>query len=245
MDPTQTVPLTPEQLQALYEAAQSGRVRWVNGAWVVDAPAETVEPAPVVAPVITPAVTAAPSVVKQSDGIIAASFDLSVPEFSGETAPTAITVDGVLPNPCAPGTVPNKFRPNAKRHNPDDLSEYVVDAIMRIESSLWDGWDTASNPQYAIRWTVTRTRYDSSSGIAGWSGKQELNISLDHSSYRHLRYWGTLAVDQALEICGYGSSFSSNQLRGAMKRAEERGWLEARHKAGHSNTWSIKQKNEG
>lgn len=245
--------MTPEQYKALVDAINLGKVQWNGTSWevppaVVEVASTVAEvvPAPVVVappPVSTPPAYAPPVVTRQTDGIIPTSFILSFAETVMSAGVDALTVDGVLPAPRNAGTVHPNFSPTAKRHSPDDLSEYVIDAIMRVENALWADWDGDTNhPRYKIRWAVTATRYDSSSSVAGWNESVthgETLIRMSDHGYRHLRHWGTLSVDDALERCGYGTSFSSNQLRSAMRRAEERGWLTNGGKAGHANTWVI------
>lgn len=249
--------MTPEQYKALVDAINLGKVQWNGTTWevppaVVEVASTVAEvvPVPVAAPPMP--VSAPPTVVynpgpvtRQTDGIIPTSFILSFAETVVSAAMDTIAVDGVLPAPRAAGTVHPNFSPTAKRHNPDDLSEYVIDALMRVENALWADWDGDTNhPRYKIRWSVTATRYDASSTIGGWGESGigpagETVIRMTDQGYRYLRHWGTLSLDDALERCGYGNNFSSNQLRSAMKRAEERGWLTSGGKSGHSNTWVI------
>lgn len=247
--------MTPEQYKALVDAINLGKVKWNGTSWevptaVVEVASTVAEVVPVPVAVAPPPVSMPPSyapaaVTKQTDGIIPTSFILSFAETVVSAAMDTIAVDGVLPTPRAAGTVHPNFSSAAKRHNPDDLSEYVVDAIMRVENALWSAWDEqADGTRYKIRWSVTATRYDSSSTISGWGdaavgGPDETVIRMNDHGYRYLRHWGTLPLDEALERCGYGTNFSSNQLRSAMKRAEERGWLVSGGKSGHSHTWVL------
>lgn len=248
--------MTPEQYKAFVDAINDGKLRWNGTSWAVQTDvvevASTVAevvPVPVAAPPMP--VSAPPTVVynpgpvtRQTDGIIPTSFILSFAETVMSAGVDALTVDGVLPAPRNAGTVHPNFSPTAKRHSPDDLSEYVIDALMRVENALWTDWaeEDTNHPRYKIRWSVTATRYDSSSSVAGWNESVtagEMVIRMSDHGYRHLRHWGTLSVDDALERCGYGKNFSNNQLRSAMRRAEERGWLVSAGKAGHANVWII------